>query len=489
MKKGHRSNGRRPFSILYINTSTYYDECTYPQVTNKMTFSITQKSQLEGAHRLDAEYYQPEYLLNGKALANYGYDVLQSFSSISITKGETPLWRGDDYLNKGIPFLRSENLTPLGLDISSIVFISNKVHERMKRSHILPGDILVAIVGATIGQNGLVTDDYSEYNSNQAIAIIRPSRKELSAYLGIVLETKYCQLQIERLKGGGARDNLDLHEVQVIKIPKPSAGILEYCKAALLEITSLKKITQSLYSQAENLLLEELGLKDKKFDEDLTTVVKFSDIKKAERMDADYFQPKYEKLISKIKSQKSKLLGDIATIKKGIEPGAEAYQDEGKLFIRVSSLSKQGITDKDEKYLNEKLYETLKQNYQPRVGEVLLTKDASPGVAYALKENIEGIISGGILRLKIKEDIDPEYIALCINSSIGQMQVERDSGGSIIRHWKPEQVKQMLIPILSKPIQQKIADLVRQSHQARKKSKQLLEEAKDKVEEMIEKRV
>ena len=29
-----------------------------------ITYSIIQKSQLEGAHRLDAEYYQPEYFID-----------------------------------------------------------------------------------------------------------------------------------------------------------------------------------------------------------------------------------------------------------------------------------------------------------------------------------------------------------------------------------------------------------------------------------------
>ncbi|KKS64194.1 MAG: Type I restriction modification DNA specificity domain protein, partial [Parcubacteria group bacterium GW2011_GWB1_42_6] len=120
-------------------------------------------------------------------------------------------------------------------------------------------------------------------------------------------------------------------------------------------------------------------------------------------------------------------------------------------------------------------------------GEILLTKDASPGVAYVLKENIEGIISGGILRLKIKnQEIEDEYLALCVNSVIGRMQAERDAGGSIIAHWKPEQIKNMAIPILPKPIQQEISGLIRQSHDARKKAKELLEEAKRKVEELIE---
>ena len=181
------------------------------------------------------------------------------------------------------------------------------------------------------------------------------------------------------------------------------------------------------------------------------------------------------------------MLGDLATMKKGIEPGSEVYQDEGKLFIRVSSLSKNGLEDKDQKYLSDELYQKLKKNYEPKVGEILLTKDATPGTAYVVKEPIEGIVSSGILRLKLKnEKVENEYLALCLNSVIGQTQAERDGGGSIITHWRPEQIKNVLIPILPKPTQQKIADLVQKSHEARSKAKQLLEQAKYKVEQLIE---
>jgi type I restriction enzyme S subunit len=66
------------------------------------------------------------------------------------------------------------------------------------------------------------------------------------------------------------------------------------------------------------------------------------------------------------------------------------------------------------------------------------------------------------------------------------MQSERDAGGSVIAHWKPEQIKNLLIPLLPQPTQQKIADLVKKAHEARRKAKSLLEEAKKKVEKMIE---
>ena len=67
------------------------------------------------------------------------------------------------------------------------------------------------------------------------------------------------------------------------------------------------------------------------------------------------------------------------------------------------------------------------------------------------------------------------------------MQIERDAGGSIIIHWRPDQVENTIIPILPLKTQQKIADLVNESFKLRKEAKELLEEAKKRVEEEIEK--
>jgi type I restriction enzyme S subunit len=84
-------------------------------------------------------------------------------------------------------------------------------------------------------------------------------------------------------------------------------------------------------------------------------------------------------------------------------------------------------------------------------------------------------------------EINKEYLALCINSFIGKMQIERDYGGSVIFHWKPEQIKKLKIPLLPFSTQQKIASLIQKSHEARKKGKELLNAAKKAVEIAIEK--
>ena len=58
------------------------------------------------------------------------------------------------------------------------------------------------------------------------------------------------------------------------------------------------------------------------------------------------------------------------------------------------------------------------------------------------------IPAGGILRLKSKTDkINNEYLTLVLNSILTQEQVNRDVGGSVILHWRPDQVAGTVIPI------------------------------------------
>lgn len=452
-------------------------------------YSIIQKSQLEGAHRLDAEYYQPEYFIDftkgkwqsiGGVLELCQYGISQAMND---EKKGYPIFKMDD-INYGFLFDDEVRFA----DIQDSTFHEFKLEEN---------DVLFNRVNSEefVGRTGIYK--LTHLKSVFASYLIRLRTKVngdvLPDYLNIFLNSAYGLKQIRKFARRAVNQaNVNAEELKQFKIAIIPKSDQE--KIADLSNQSWKEFetSKSLYLQVENLLLEELGLssfaKATEDEKDLSWVVNLSDVKGAKRVDAEYFQPKYEKLTTRLRTQNTKLLGDLVSIKKGFEPGSEAYEEEGKLFIRVSSLSKFGIDNKDQKYLSDDLYKRLEDNFEPKTGEILLTKDATPGIAYVLKEPVEGIISGGILRLKTKNDVDSEYLSLCINSIVGQWQAERDAGGSIIAHWKPEQIKNLIIPVLPKSTQQKIAELVRKSHEARKKSKELLEEAKRKVEEMIEKR-
>ena len=448
-----------------------------------ITYSIIQKSQLEGALRLDAEYYQPEYLEVKKILTKIRHEPLKNFVGKIIHPQEVKR----EYIESGYLFLLSQNLRENYLDFSDKFYIDDKTAKQITKNLLDNGDIVTVRTG-NIGLSSVIWGFKEKiYASADVIVIKNP--KISPFYISTFLNSKFGKLYLNRIIYGALQPHITPKLLG--EIPIPLLDKLSIRKIHELIETALNNFKQSevFYSQAENLLLEELGLKDFKIEDDLSYIVNLSQIKSAHRADAEYFQPKYEKILSKIKCKMERLVNLLMPkegIRKGIEIGSEQYQEGGKLFIRVSNLSKHGLVDRDQKYLSEELYQKLKKEFEPKVGEILLTKDATPGIAYLLKESLKGIIAGGILRLKAKPDINPEYLTLVINSVVGQIQVERDTGGSVIFHWRPDQIKNLLIPILPKPTQQKIADLVQKSHEARKRAKQLLEEAKRKVEKLIE---
>lgn len=235
------------------------------------------------------------------------------------------------------------------------------------------------------------------------------------------------------------------------------------------------------------LLLKELGLIDTKTQRHkvVATEKKLSaSFATSGRLDAEYYQPKYDYLRVLLSTMSTKKLGELVDIQKSIEPGSEAYQEEGVPFVRVADLDKFGIASSNI-CLNRMDYTTT---LRPKRDTILLSKDGSVGIAYKVEEDRDMITSSAILHLSVKdEEVLPDYLTLVLNSPIVQMQAERDAGGSILQHWKPSEISEVVIPILSSSIQLELSKRVSQSFTLREEAMALLNRAKAMVEETIEK--
>ena len=182
---------------------------------------------------------------------------------------------------------------------------------------------------------------------------------------------------------------------------------------------------------------------------------------------------------------KTYLLGDLVWIKKSVEPGSNEYLSVGIPFVRVSDLSKYGLSD-PEIHLNRIPFAHM--NLQPKKDTILLSKDGSVGIAYKVEKDSDIVTSGAILHLELKTDqFLPDYLTLVLNSLIVKMQAEREAGGSIIQHWKPSEIEKVVIPWLPIDKQEQISYKIQDSFSLRRESKELLERAKQAVEMAIEK--
>ncbi|SNV23624.1 restriction endonuclease subunit S domain-containing protein [Aliarcobacter butzleri] len=391
---------------------------------------------------------------------------------------------------KIVPFIRSGNCGETFINLSDLEYISELSHKQLPKSTTKLHDIMMARKGK-IGGASIITENEVNYNCNENViklTIIDKARYN-PFYFTVYFNSKFGLKQIERLSTGNVQPWLSIFQIRKLLIP-------ELNKQFQLQIENLvqssyKKVEESktLYKEAEELLLKEIDLLDFKPSVENISIKSFKDsFGTSGRIDSEYYQPKYDELVAHIEKTKFDKLSNIVNIKKSIEPGSEAYQEEGIPFIRVSNVTKFGISDTDIYLSKNILKEEELQKLYPTKDTILLSKDGTVGIAYKIKNEKEMITSGALLHLSIKkDDILPEYLTLVLNSLIVQFQAQRDAGGSIIQHWKPSEIQEILIPIIDISIQTKIEEKIKKSFELKEESKQLLDLAKKVVEIAIEK--
>ncbi|KPJ56023.1 hypothetical protein AMJ49_05880 [Parcubacteria bacterium DG_74_2] len=447
-----------------------------------ITYSIIQKSQLEGALRLDAEYYQPKFLELIKNLKSQKSKLLGEIDEVIY--GTTP--SGGVFEKKGIPFIRSQNFSLLNIN-DDFVFCSENFHQQNKKSKVEPGDILFAAVGATIGQLAIIQDEIKEANINQNIAAIKIKDKKFNPYfVGLFFASRFGQLQIERLVTGNAQFYLNTEQIKNFIVPvlerKSQDRIAEIFQKAQKELEKSK----FLYNQTKNLLLEKLGLKDFEIKDDLSCIVNLSEVKSVNRVDAEYFQPKYDKLVKKLKQYNtSSLLSLIQNVSARFNP--KLQPNKTFRYVELSNISSSvGTIDGFLEMSGSEAPSRAKRFLKPNDVIFSSVEGSLEKVALVSKEQEGYLASNGFFQFRSK-DILPEVLLVLAKSFVLQMQFKKETAGTILTAVPKEAVKNIVVPKINKTIQQEIADLVKQSHNARKKAKELLEQAKQKVEELIEK--
>jgi len=454
--------------------------------------------------RLDAEFYHPLYLESEQLISSKSNDRLGSLITIltdyhangsyEILRGNVEILNSPDYAL----MIRTVDFEKDDFE-NDVKYVSEHAYNFLKKTKVFGGEIIINKIG-NAGKVYLVPPLDKKISLGMNQFMIRPKDNLNNYFLYVFLVCKYGRLLLEQRITGAVPLSIDKESVRSVPVPILKNEFQKIIQNIVERHFSLSNRGKDFYSQAEQLLLSELGLLDWRPKHELAFVKNFSNAKNSDRFDAEYFQPKYEEIVEAVKKYKGgpasakatagkfDELGNLVKIKKSVEPGSEAYQENGIPFVRVSNLSKFELSDNNQQFILEELYDELK-THQPKKSEILLSKDATPGMAYFLNEEPQKmIVSGGILRLKMdSKQILPEYLTLVLNSVIVQKQIERDAGGSIINHWRPDQVKATLIPILKEDKQKEIKKLIEKSFNDRKLSKSLLAIVKRGVEMAIEK--
>jgi type I restriction enzyme S subunit len=139
-----------------------------------------------------------------------------------ITKGSSPKWQGFEYVNKGIPFVRSQNVLWGQLAVSEVAHLQQAFNKKQARSVLKDGDVLLNIVGASIGRAAIATPLVEGGNVNQAVAVIRLLQKnKYNSFLVNYLISDFSQKMISKGVVDVARGNFSLTDIANLPVPLP----------------------------------------------------------------------------------------------------------------------------------------------------------------------------------------------------------------------------------------------------------------------------
>ncbi|EGL6267234.1 restriction endonuclease subunit S [Campylobacter coli] len=445
--------------------------------------------------RIDSEYFKKEYLENEaiiKIKDNYAF--LENFI-VKMTGGATPL--GADYPDKGIPFLRVQNIMQNYFNVEDIVYISQQDDEYLKRSRLKFNDVLLTITGISYGKSAVVERDLVGANINQHSVKIEV--KNINPYfLSTFLNSKFGKLQSDKKITGVTRPALDYQSIKKFLIPIfPMEFQLEIQNLVKDSHKALEE-SKELYKKAEETLYLELGLDPKNplqslLDSKTNNPTKSLNISihtlkesflKTGRLDSEYYQSKYEDIEKFIKSYPNGY-DSFSNIINNKDTNFTPKNNENYSYIELANIGNNGNISEPISDLGKNLPTRARRIVSK--GDVIISsiEGSLSSCALITQEFDKHLVSTGFFVLNSKL-LNGETLLVMFKSQIFQEYLKKFPSGTILCAINKEELSKILIPKIDPTTQEKIAKYIQESFNLRKKSKQLLDNAKNKVEEQIQ---
>ena len=448
-------------------------------------------------YRFDSEFFKKEYLYSYRKIKKIQHStisnemkLLTDFHSNGSYKTIAENFKMYDEPNFAY-MVRTTDLEIDNYDLN-VKYIDEKAYNFLAKSKVQGGELLINKIGSP-GRTFLMPklNRPVSLGMNLFMLSIKEGRNTNEEILYLFLNSCFGKRIIERKINGTVPLTIDKEAIKSLYVPIFTNQFNQQLCTIVDESNHKLKMSKVKYIESEAILNYYLKIDFDKFNNSGISLKMLKDsYLRTSRIDAEYYQVKYDELITKLKSLNSYKLGTdegICTFKKSIEPGSDYYQDEGIPFIRVSDISKFGIQESEIK-LPYDVDDNLERLY-PKKDTILFSKDGSIGIAYKVDKDLKVITSGALLHLNIKDinKVLPEYLTLVLNSRLVQMQAERDSNGAVIKHWRIDEISNVLIPVAPMEIQTDIKNKINESFRLRKESEELIKKGIRVVEIAIEK--
>jgi len=441
--------------------------------------------------RLDAEYYQPYFIDLTKSISKVKNNLLKQIADVTDGSHEIR-----SYTEEGVLFLRVQDIFEEGLIIKDPVFISFDEDRILARSKPKKGDLLVTKTGK-IGTSIVYSEIWPDCNLPADIALIKIKNKSISPYyLATYLNSSYGQSLLKREMTGSGRPRLVLDNFPKLLIPIISKRVENEIEHLVKDCYKLNILSQKLYPEAEQELLERMEWNEVKTEHILSYGVTSKEIMNDERLDPEFYQPKFKNIEKYLRKIEAVPLGEFCPMpNRGVQP---QYDENGEVLVINSKHINATEIDIDnaEKTTEVFFSDEINKKAQIEKQDVLMySTGAYVGRTNTYLYDKKALASNHVTIMRPDKKVcNPVYLALFLNSEVGLMQTDQRASGSAQREIYPQEIAkyQIFIPHerSGKPDlewQKKIADKVIAAYETKKSAKQKLQEAQELVEKEIKK--
>lgn len=187
-----------------------------------------------------------------------GWEVKKIGDIASIKSGYA--FKSSWWQEEGIPVIKIKDIQNNGIDTNNFAYVSEIHMEKAKQFIAEPGDIVIALTGATIGKIGLIPFYHKPLLINQRVGKFFCGEKPIlnNGYLYILLQQNWIKDLIFMISSSSAaQPNISPNDIEEIKIFYNKNVIEQFNQKIsdyILQILKLKNINQNLIKQRDLLL-------------------------------------------------------------------------------------------------------------------------------------------------------------------------------------------------------------------------------------------
>lgn len=443
--------------------------------------------------RIDSEYFGKQFLRD-EALFRTNPEKFTEFRKLDLIVGGSAFYPSlEPFYDCGsLPFLRVADVDKV-IDFTSCVKIPDEILPNFPTLRLVEKGDIVLTKGGSIGRAGLVTERAAV--TRDLIFIDSSKLGEIDyTYLASYFQTDFAFRLMLRSSSLTAQPHLTITLIRDLPVLIASDAF----KAEIFDLAtrsqSERLLSEGLFRLSDDLLLTELGFIDWNPPENNISIKSFSEsFFETCRLDAEYYSQSYDYAIEKLHKLKPNAIVPLGDVLRDITNGQTPLRHdltEGEVvFLTAEHISDFRIDFDSDKRVETEHHQKQLAKTAVKKNDLLITIKGKIGNA-AVVENVPSPtnINQDVGLLRLKDGVDPYYIAGYINSILGKMFTKRISTGQINPFLGLGNLRTIPIPIfdnaneLGALIRAKVMDAER----AASKSKYLLNTAKRAVEIAIE---